>query len=40
MINYAQPGEKLGEKLVRKYWQKIKRNILLRDFITIYFIEV
>jgi hypothetical protein len=27
MINYGQAGEKLSEKLVRKYWEKIKNNL-------------
>ena len=27
MINYGLAGEKLDERLVRKYWQKIKNNL-------------
>jgi len=27
MINYGEAGEKISEKLVRKYWRKIKRKI-------------
>lgn len=26
-INYSEPGEKLSERLVRKYWSKIKDRI-------------
>jgi hypothetical protein len=27
MVNYGEPGEKISEKLVKKYWQKIKTRI-------------
>jgi hypothetical protein len=27
MINYGAPGEKISDKLVRKYWEKIKDRI-------------
>ena len=27
MINYGEPGEKISEQLVRKYWDKIKNHI-------------
>lgn len=27
MINYGQAGEKINEKLVRKYWGKIRNNL-------------
>jgi hypothetical protein len=27
MINYGEPGEKISEKLVRKYWKKIEERI-------------
>lgn len=35
MINYGEAGEKLNEKLVRKYWKKIKNRIdpCYRDFL-------
>lgn len=26
-INYGQAGEKLDEKLVRKYWERMKNNL-------------
>lgn len=27
MINYGEPGEKIDEKLVRKYWKRIKNYL-------------
>ena len=27
MINYGSAGEKISERLVRKYWSKIKNNL-------------
>jgi hypothetical protein len=27
MINYGEPGEKISQKLIRKYWKKIKERI-------------
>jgi hypothetical protein len=27
MINFGEPGEKLDEKMVRRYWPKIKDNL-------------
>ena len=27
MINYGEPGEKISEKLVKRYWEKIKTRI-------------
>ncbi|MDI6591948.1 MAG: hypothetical protein QME61_03385 [Patescibacteria group bacterium] len=27
MINYGEPGKKISEKLVRKYWKRIKDRI-------------
>ena len=27
MINFGEPGEKLDEKMVRRYWPKIKNNL-------------
>lgn len=35
MINYGEPGEKLSEKLTRKYWKEIKNDLdpLYREFL-------
>lgn len=34
-INFGEPGEKISEKLIRKYWGKIKDRIdpLYREFL-------
>jgi len=35
MINWGEPGEKINEKLLKKYWKKIKDRIdpMYREFL-------
>lgn len=33
LINYGEPGEKIDEKLLRKYWQKIYIDPRYREFL-------
>lgn len=34
MINWGLGGEKLSERLVRKYWRKLKLDRLTREYLT------
>jgi len=33
MINYGEPGEKLSENMIRRYWEKISIDPYYRDYL-------